>query len=70
METWRHRHGDVKTWKHGQREKWRHGDIRRKMEAQAIFLNLFTVCSLYKRKFVICPFVDENQTEGIYLQID
>jgi hypothetical protein len=25
-----------------------------------IFLKTFTVCSLYKRKFVLCPFVDEE----------
>ncbi len=25
-----------------------------------IFLNPFTICSLYKRKFVICPFADEE----------
>jgi hypothetical protein len=30
------------------------------------FLNPFTVCSSYKRKFVICPFVDE-ETNGSYL---
>ncbi len=37
-----------------------------KAEAKAIFLNQFTVCSSCKRKFVICPFVDE-ETNGIYL---
>ncbi len=34
-------------------ETWRHG-------AQAIFLNLFTVCSSCKRKFVVSTFVDEE----------
>jgi hypothetical protein len=29
-------------------------------EAQAIFLNLFTMCSSYKRKFGICPFDKET----------
>jgi hypothetical protein len=29
---------------------------KRKMETQAIFLNPFTVCSSWKRKFVLCPF--------------
>jgi hypothetical protein len=33
-----------------------------KKEAQAIFLNPFTSCSLCKRKFVVCPFVDEEAT--------
>ncbi len=28
-----------------------------KTEAQVIFLNLLTICSLCKRKFVVCPFV-------------
>ncbi len=29
-------------------------------EAQAYFFSPFTVCSSYKRKFVVCPFVDEE----------
>jgi hypothetical protein len=55
METWKHvemetlRHGDMETWTW----TWRHGDIKRKMEAQAILLNPFTVCSWFKRKFFI-----------------
>ncbi len=40
--------------------------FKRKTEAQAIFLNSFTVCSSCKRKFVICPFVYE-ETNGSYL---
>jgi hypothetical protein len=35
-------------------ETWRYGDMKKetgKMEAQAIFLNPFTVCSLCERKF-------------------
>jgi hypothetical protein len=56
--TWRHgRHGhkdmDVETW------TWRHGKIKQKTEAQAIFLNPFTVCSSCKRKLPICPLVAE-----------
>ncbi len=35
----------------------------RKTEAQAIFLNPFTVCSSCKRKFAVCLFVDE-ETNG------
>jgi hypothetical protein len=31
-----------------------------KTEAQAIFLHQFNVFSLLKRKFVVCPFVDEE----------
>jgi hypothetical protein len=32
-----------------------------KWNPKAIFFNLFTVCSSCKRKFVICPFVDEEK---------
>ncbi len=46
-------------------EKWKHGDNKRKTEAQAIFLNPFTVCSLCKQNFVVCPFVDE-ETKSSY----
>ncbi len=34
--------------------------FRRKMEDQAISLNLYTNCTSCKRKFVICPFVDKE----------
>jgi hypothetical protein len=34
--------------------------FKQKTEAQAIFLNLFTICASPKWKFVICPFVDEE----------
>jgi hypothetical protein len=52
----------METWKHGNMETWRHahGDIKRKTEAQSIFPNPFTICSLCKRKFVVCPFIDEE----------
>ncbi len=40
--------------------------FKQKMEAQAIFLNPFTVRSLCKRKFVVCPFVDKA-ANGSYL---
>jgi hypothetical protein len=33
--------------------------------AQANFINPFTICSLYKRKFVVCPVIDE-ETNGSY----
>ncbi len=33
------------------------------MEALSMFLHQFTVCLLWKRKFVVCPFVDE-ETNG------
>ncbi len=33
--------------------------------AQAIFFNLFNVCSSWKWKFVVCPFADE-ETNGSY----
>ncbi len=35
------------------------------MEAQVVFLNPFSICSSCKRKFVVCPFVDE-ETNGSY----
>ncbi len=40
--------------------------FKRKTDAQEnIFLNLFTICSSCKRKFVVCPFVDK-ETSGSY----
>jgi hypothetical protein len=63
-ETWGN--ADLETWKHGHKDKeiwtwtWRLRNSKRKMEAQLIFLNMFTVCSLCKRKFVVFPFVDEE----------
>jgi hypothetical protein len=36
---------------------------KRKTEALAIYLNPFTVCSLYKGNSVVCLFVDE-ETNG------
>ncbi len=39
--------------------------VKQKTEAQAIFLNPFSVCSSCKRKFVVCPFVYE-ETNGNY----
>jgi hypothetical protein len=74
METWRHgdmvtwRHGDMVTWRHEDMNTWRYGDLKRKTEAQAIFLNPFPACSLCKLKFVICPFADE-QTNGSYCSL-
>ncbi len=41
-------------------------NLKQKMEARAIFLYPFTVCSSCKWKFVICPFVYE-ETNGSYL---
>jgi hypothetical protein len=72
--TWRHGDGDMETWKHGGMETWRHGDMdmetsNGKTEAQAIFLNLFTICSSYKRKFVVC-LLTKKQTEVIRVQTD
>jgi hypothetical protein len=40
---------------------------KRKRETQVIFLHLFTVRSVCKRKFVVCPFVEEKQMEVIRL---
>jgi hypothetical protein len=44
---------------------------KRRMDVQPIFLNLFTVCSSCRHKFVICLFIDlltKKQTEVIHLQ--
>jgi hypothetical protein len=38
---------------------------KRKAKAKRFFLKLFTVCSSYKWKFVVCPFVNE-ETNGSY----
>jgi hypothetical protein len=37
--------------------------LRHQMEngSQAVFLNLFIICSSCKRKFVVCPFVDKEK---------
>ncbi len=40
--------------------------FKRKTEVQTFFFNPFTVCSLHKRKYFVCPFVDE-ETNGSYL---
>jgi hypothetical protein len=39
--------------------------FKRKTEAQVVFLNPFTVSSLFKWKFVVCPLIDE-ETNGSY----
>ncbi len=70
METWRWRRvnigmetKNIKTWRNGDMETWTWNfdvlrkKIKRKTEAQTIFLNPFTVCSSCKRKFVfVYPF--------------
>jgi hypothetical protein len=53
------RDGGMETWKQLDMDK-EHGDIKRKTEAQAIFFDPFTVCSLCKWKFVVCPLADED----------
>ncbi len=86
MKKWKHgdkdmRYGNMETWTWGNgqgdmdKETWTrrlgHGDkTKRKTKDQAIFLYPFTVCSSCKRKFVVCSFVDEKQTEVIRLQTD
>jgi hypothetical protein len=45
---------------------WFHEEKRKKMEAHVIFLQPFTVCSSYKRKFVVYLLVDK-ETNGSYL---
>ncbi len=76
VETWRRRGGDVETWRrrgdveetwrHEAMDTWRHHMGNGKTEAEAIFLNPFTVCSSCQRKCVVSPFVDE-ETNGRYL---
>jgi hypothetical protein len=52
--------GDMETWRHQmENRKW-------ETEAQAIFLNPFNICLKRKRKFVVCPFIDE-ETNVSYL---
>jgi hypothetical protein len=42
-----------------------------KKEAQGIFLTLFSICSLCKWKFVVCPVVDdEKKNRSICFQMD
>jgi hypothetical protein len=45
-----------------------HGEIELKYQTEngnpCDFLNLFTICSSCKRKFVVCPFVDEETNES------
>jgi hypothetical protein len=43
-------------------EAWRH---QTENGVDAIFLSLVIICSLRKRKFVVCPVVDE-ETNGSY----
>ncbi len=38
--------------------------FKRKTKAEAIFLNPFIVCSLCKRKFVVCPVVNEQTNKS------
>jgi hypothetical protein len=72
-ETWTRRHGhrdmdmrhgkETRTCRHGIKILGNSDVIRRKSNGkrkQVIFLNPFTVCSLCKRKFVVCPFGDEE----------
>jgi hypothetical protein len=68
METWRHGDMDMETWtwRHGHGDMdmetwtWRHRDIKWKTEGQAIFLNPFTVCSSWKRKFCGEPVISHD----------
>jgi hypothetical protein len=62
----------MEAWKHGEIETqaWRQGDMKRKMEAQVIFLIQFTVSSSCKRKFVVYPFVDKESKGNYPLQTD
>jgi hypothetical protein len=61
METWRHRQGDMCE------EIWRH---QTETEAQAIFLNPFTACSMYNGSLKFVRLLTKKQTEVIRLQSD
>jgi hypothetical protein len=70
LDTWKYRQRDMETWRHWDIETLRHWDMdvetwtwthqMEKMEARAIFLNPFTICSSCKRKFVFCRILDEE----------
>jgi hypothetical protein len=49
------------TWRHGEMETGRH---QRENGSPGNFFNPFTVCSSYKQKFVIRPFVDKETNES------
>jgi hypothetical protein len=51
-------------------KRYMDGDITGKTEAQAIFLNTFTVCSSCKQKFVVCHLLMTKQTGGFRFQMD
>ncbi len=72
METWRNGDGDIETWRHWHRDfgTCRNGGMEtsggnQKTEALGIFLYPFTVCASRKRKFDICPFVDEESKQNL-----
>jgi hypothetical protein len=57
---------EKRTWRHGIEilgNSEFYGKNQMENGSPAIFLNLFTVCSSCKWKFVVCPFVDE-ETKG------
>jgi hypothetical protein len=65
--TWRYGNGDMETWT----RRNGHEDMKLKYQTEngkqtpCHFLNPFIVCSLCKRKFVVCPYVNE-ETNGSY----
>jgi hypothetical protein len=56
--------GILETWRHG------HGDIKQKTEAQAIFLNLCTICSSFKGSLSLVSLLTKKKTEVTHLQTD
>jgi hypothetical protein len=73
MKTWTH--GHIEIWTHGDMATWTHRGIQKfyekikqkcKMEARAIFINPFIVCSSCKRKFAVCLFAGE-EINGCFL---
>ncbi len=73
METWRH--GDIETSRHRDIETSRQGDMetlngKQKTEAQATFLNPFTICSSCEQKFVVSPFVEEETYKNYMFAIE
>jgi hypothetical protein len=71
---WRHGHGDMaietRPWRHGIKILGTSGILRKKLKTEngnggpGDSLNPFKVCSSYKRKFVVCPCVDEETNRG------
>ncbi len=68
METWRWRYGNLETQtqRHGNRKKWIFGDIETRKhqtenQPQQFSLTRLPFANRAKRRFAVCPFVDEEK---------